>query len=267
VTAAVTAEVIREATGPPAATIAMIHGLGSSTAVWTRLAQSLPPAVRVRAYRLPWDTADGSGWATERDSRVWLDQALALAPRPDVYLAHSFGANVLLDRLVAAGTAGCRGLVLLSPFYRPAPQAFDWATISHYLNDFDDLVRAGITARRGEQPGGDDLLEAMVEKVRERIGPYGWLRFFDLFTRTPFLDLRALGVPCLVVGGARDTAAYPRDLASLAAALPDARLEILPGCGHFTMIDETAQVAALVSDLLDRVGCLVGSVAAKGAAI
>ncbi|MDG4831695.1 alpha/beta hydrolase [Solwaraspora sp. WMMD1047] len=265
-TGTVSVDVIREAVGPAAITVGLIHGLGSSTSVWTRLAEALPSPVRVWAYRLPWDATDGSGWATERDSQVWLDRALRLAPQPDVYLAHSFGANVLLDRLVAAGTANCRGLVLMSPFYRPSPLAFDWATITHYLNDFDDLVRSGIRARRGGPP--DELLEAMVAKVRERIGPYGWMRFFDLFTRTPFLDLRAVDVPCLVIGGGRDTASYPHDCESLATALPNARLEILPDCGHFTMIDETARVAELVVDFLHQLGCPAGrDPAAEGAAI
>ena len=117
--------------------------------------------------------------------------AAARPAEPDVFLAHSFAANVLLDLLVARGTAGCRGLVLLSPFYRPSPRAFDWATFSHYLNDFDDLIRAGILAQRGAAPDGA-LLDGMVDKVRSRIGPYGWLRFFELFTRTPFLDLSAV---------------------------------------------------------------------------
>jgi len=231
------------------ATIGLLHGLGSSASVWDRLTGSLPET-RVRAYRLPWDAAGGSRWAEERDSRVWLDLELPAGPgEPDVYLAHSFAANVLLDLLVTRGTAGCRGLILLSPFYRPSPQAFDWAALSHYLNDFDDLIRTGILAQR-EAPPDSDLLEAMVDKVRDRIGPYGWLRFFELYTRTPFLDLSKVDVPCLVIAGGRDTAAYPMDCASLAGALPDARLELLPDSGHFTMIDQPDRVGSLVADFL-----------------
>jgi pimeloyl-ACP methyl ester carboxylesterase len=120
--------------------------------------------------------------------------------------------------------------------------------------DFDDLIRAGIVARRAGPPPAADLLEAMVAKVRDRIGPYGWLRFFDLFTETPFLDLSRVDVPCLVVGGGLDTASYPADSAGLAAALPDARLEILPGCGHFGLVDNPVPAAAMVLDFLDGLG-------------
>jgi pimeloyl-ACP methyl ester carboxylesterase len=262
----VTMDVVREPVGEPVATIGLVHGLGSSATVWNPLVELLPETMRAQAYGLPWDASEGPAWALERDSRVWLDRALKLGTgEPDVYVAHSFGANVLLDRLVVHGTAGCRGLVLLSPFYRPAAEAFDWAAISHYLNDFDDLVRDGILARRGSPKPREDLLEPMVEKIMERIGPYGWMRFFDLFTRTPLLDVSTLDVPCLVIGGGRDTAAYPQDCASLAGALPDARLEILAGCGHFTMIDETVRVAALIGGFLRELGYPTARSMAKGA--
>ncbi|MEU8181959.1 alpha/beta hydrolase [Micromonospora sp. NPDC049044] len=254
----VSARLVRPATSTPSTITGLLHGLGSGTSVWEGLLPLLPPQLEVWAYQLPWDTAGGSGWAEHRDSRVWLERAFDSAPvRPELVVAHSFGANVLLDAICAGAARLGRGLVLISPFYRPAPRAFDWAAMSHYMNDFDELIRSGIKARRGPRlgtaftsAGEDDLLEAMVAKVRERIGPYGWLRFFDLFTQTPFLDLSAVDVPCLVLGGGRDTAAYPADVRSLGGALPDAQTHILPDSGHFSMIDDTAGVAALAGPFL-----------------
>ena len=252
---AVTAEVVRRCVGEPQARVALCHGLGAGPALWGPLAQLLPDTVETWAFGFPWGAGGDGTWAMQRHSRVWLDRALGLMPAPpDVVVAHSFGANVLLDRLVTDGPVGCRGLVLFSPFYRPAPDRFDWGTLRHYVVDFDDLIRAGIVARRGGPPPAAELLEAMVAKVRDRIGPYGWLRFFDLFTETPFLDLSRVDVPCLVVGGELDTASYPADSAGLAAALPDARLEILPGCGHFGLVDNPVPAAALVLGFLDRLG-------------
>jgi pimeloyl-ACP methyl ester carboxylesterase len=201
----------------------------------------------------------------ERDSRVFLEQAWDVAPgRPDVVVAHSFGANVMLDWVAAQGAVGCRGLVLMSPFYRSDPGMFDWASIRHYVNDFEDLVRAGIVARLNGSRPAPDVLEAMVDKVRDRIGPYGWMRFFDHYTRTPLLDLSTVDVPCLVLGGGNDTAAYPHDVRSLAEALPDAKAHILPGSGHFSMIDNTARVGGLLREFLHRIGD--PTAATKGAA-
>lgn len=263
---AVTVDVLRRCSGEPAVRMALLHGLGASPALWQPMLRLLPDDVEAWAFGFPWEGGDGGAWAHRHDPKVWLEQALRQAPGvPDVVVAHSFGANVLLDRLVSDGPLGCRGLVLFCPFFRPAPQRFDWATLHHYVVDFGDLIRAGILARRGRQPGDCELLEAMVAKVCDRIGPYSWLRFFDLFTATPFLDLRRVDVPCLVIGGELDTAAYPADCASLAQALPDARLRLLPGCGHFCMVDNPAPAAALVRQFLDELGLPAGQLAAEGA--
>jgi len=246
---------VRPAEDSPVIRVALLHGLGSSATVWDPLRAELPSNVESWAFGFPWDSGQGPGWALERDSRVWLERAWEAAPgRPDVVVAHSFGANVMLDWIATQGGAGCRGLMLMSPFYRPDPDLFDWASIKHYLNDFEDLVRAGILARLNGSRPAPDVLEAMIDKVRDRIGPYGWMRFFDHYTRTPLLDLSTVDVPCLVVGGGRDTAAYPHDVRRFAEALPDAVVHILPESAHFSMIDNTAQVGSLLREFLLRIG-------------
>jgi pimeloyl-ACP methyl ester carboxylesterase len=253
----VTAEQVRVPLGEPAGTLGLVHGLGENSTVWNRLVQRLPEDIAVWNFGLPWDAAGGMQWALEREPRVWLEHALALAPVvPEVLVAHSFGASCLLDHLCrdrCAGprSAGLRGLMLVSPFYRATPQGFDWGDLRHYVNDFDDLLRHGLEALRGDwAPPAPDLMEAMVEKVRDRIGPYGWLRFFEMFSRTPMLDLDAIDLPTLVIGGERDTASYPADCRSLAQALPRARAEILPRCGHFPMVDHPDRMVALLDDFL-----------------
>jgi pimeloyl-ACP methyl ester carboxylesterase len=258
----VSVRVSRRCAGEPTVRLALLHGLGASASLWQPLLTHLPDTVETWTFTLPWDSGDDSSWARERDCHVWLERALAAAPGvPDVLIAHSFAANVVLDRLVTVGPLGTRGLVLFAPFYRPSPDRFDWATLQHYVTDFGDLVRAGISASvlaRGGRPPDPGLLDAMASRVRDRIGPYSWLRFFDLFTRTPFLDISRVDLPCLVVGAERDTASYPTDCASLAAALPAARLAILPGCGHFGVTDQPATAATLLLDFLDQLGLSAG---------
>lgn len=56
-------------------------------------------------------------------------------------------------------------------------------------------------------------------------------------------DVRA---PTLVVAGAEDRALPVDRLAALAAALPDARLEVLDGCGHLPPVEAPARVADLL---------------------
>ena len=251
----VVARLVRAPHGGGPVRLGLVHGLGANDAVWDRMLALIPDGLGVWSFGFPWDSADGWRWAVRHQPREWLRRALRLADDdpPQILVAHSLGANVLLDLICAGEVPRPAGLVLISPFYRQTPEGFDWAQILHYLNDFPDLLRAGILARR-TGPDAPDLVEAMVAKVLDRIGPYGWMRFFQLFTETPLLDLAGLDMPCLVLGGRRDTSSYPADCRSLAGALPRATVRILPDCGHFTMIDDPARVASLIDEFQRGVG-------------
>jgi pimeloyl-ACP methyl ester carboxylesterase len=79
----------------------------------------------------------------------------------------------------------------------------------------------------------DDDLDAYTRPLRVE----GWPRgFVDLFGAEPPPDLTSLlpriDVPTLVVSGASDRVIAPRWNRRTAAAIPDARFEVLPDCGH-----------------------------------
>jgi pimeloyl-ACP methyl ester carboxylesterase len=227
-------------------TVGFIHGLAAGGSVWDPLVGELPPSVKPWVFSLPWDATGGYDWALREPARRWLARALSTAPQtPEVLVAHSFGANVLLDYLCAGGALpDLAGLVLVSPFYRASRDGVDWATLLHYANDFSDVLRDGILARGTPAP---ELVAAMAARVRDRISPYGWLSFINLFAAAPGLELTALAMPCLIIGGDLDTAAYPEDCKELAARLPCASLTLLSGRGHFSMLEDPAAVAGLVA--------------------
>ena len=64
-------------------------------------------------------------------------------------------------------------------------------------------------------------------------------------------ELAAIGVPVLMVHG-RDDQVVPWQVSSaqLLALLPDARLHVLSGCGHWTMIEKTDDFLAVVRPFL-----------------
>jgi pimeloyl-ACP methyl ester carboxylesterase len=248
----VTAEQVRRALGTPALRIAFLHGLQENARCWDQVTAALPDDVDAWVFGLPWDGAHGDAWAMEREPGVWIERALAQLPyRPDVLVAHSFGANALLDHLDATGTPDDLRLVLLAPFFRATRAEFDWRLLSYYLTDFHLFLAGGITSRRARTIDPDVLL-GMSLKVRDRVGAYGWLRFMELFTRTPLLDLAGLTMPVAVVGGERDIASYPADCTALAAALPDATVEIVEGCGHHLMVEAPERVVRIVRELAER---------------
>jgi pimeloyl-ACP methyl ester carboxylesterase len=90
----------------------------------------------------------------------------------------------------------------------------------------------------------------MTLRIRDRVGPYGWVRFFETYLRTPRLRTERLRAPCLVVSGERDFVRFPADAQALAAALPDSRLHVLADCGHFPMVEQPAELATLVAAFL-----------------
>ncbi len=75
----------------------------------------------------------------------------------------------------------------------------------------------------------------------------GYARCCEVIARA---DLRAcvprLARPTLVVAGDQDRGLPVERLAALADALPDGRLEVLPGCGHLPPVEQPSRTAALL---------------------
>lgn len=251
--------------------VLLLHGLAGSATSWEAFATRVAPGVEVWVADLPWRGEGVGAWAQRPDVGHWAAAALGSVPgRVDVVMAHSFAANVFLEYLdgldpghgpgahdVAGplGSAGpldllgLRGMVLVSPFYRGLADDFDWETISYYLNDFDRILAEGIRVR---SRGGLDpeIRRGMAVRVRDRVGPYGWTRFFDTYLRTPLLRTGRLTRPCLVIGGETDFASPAADSLRLAAALPQATAHIFLECGHFAMVEKPDRFADLVNEFI-----------------
>lgn len=236
----------------------LIHGLGANASVYDPCAGLLADGLELWSAQLPWRGEGVGDWGRGPALGHWLERALRLVPGgAEVVVAHSMSANVLLDLLdreSRQGTDpfarfGVRALVLVSPFYRGSTEDFDWQTISYYLNDFHLIMEEGIRVHSGGRLDAD-IQRAMAHRVRDRVGPYGWLRFFDLYLGTPGLQTGRITVPSLVIGGEHDFAAPPGEGEALAAALPDARVRILP-TGHFPMIERPEEFASEIRQFID----------------
>ncbi|GAA3283587.1 alpha/beta hydrolase [Dactylosporangium vinaceum] len=225
----------------------LLHGLGGHSAAWERFADRAGAACEVWNSELPWQALGDPLWPLRFDPR-WVVTDLVNRTAADIVVAHSFSAGLVLEAL-AKGTIRPRAAVLVSPFYRSQAESFDWPAISHYLNNFHlvfaEALRLGEAARYSETHR-----DWLAKRLRDRVGPYGWTQWFDMYLRTPLLDLGGVTVPALVIGGDRDIAAPAAGGAQLAAALPDALRVVLPDCGHFPMLQEPERLAAAVCDFL-----------------
>jgi pimeloyl-ACP methyl ester carboxylesterase len=66
-------------------------------------------------------------------------------------------------------------------------------------------------------------------------------------------------VPTLVLAGEQDLLTPPAHSAAIAAQLPDAELEIMPGTGHLLMLERPASVNARLAGLLERAAAHCGA--------
>jgi pimeloyl-ACP methyl ester carboxylesterase len=232
---------------PDATRVLLLHGLGGRPSVWDRFCDHLTGSVELWDVELPWHGMAGSEWSHGADPVAIL--AGVIGHRGfDVLVAHSYSA-ILLAEALATGRVDRRPAVLISPFYRSSAEEFDWPTISYYLNGFHrtfgEALRLGETSRF---PAA--YRDWMALRLRDQVGPYGWMRFFEAYLRSPFLDLAAITTPVLVLSGGADIAAHAKEGRALAAAVPDGRFALLDGCGHFPMLEQPRSVARIVEEFL-----------------
>ena len=231
----------------------LLHGLASDSSIWAAVRDDLPDC-RVRTAELPWRGEGVADWQFGSDPVVWLDRAAEAVGDPlHVLVAHSFASGLALDWACrrSPAAASLKALVLVSPFYRSSAADFDWDAMAYYLENFHWILAEGIRTR-ARRPVDPEVALGMAVHVRNRIGPYAWMRFFNTYTATPFLPLSELDLPCLVLSGRGDRAAFTADSEALAAVLPRAELHVFEDCGHFPMQEAPAEFAKTVTDFIAR---------------
>jgi pimeloyl-ACP methyl ester carboxylesterase len=254
--------------GVPARRALLLHGLASSPTVWDGLLGRVPDGLETWTAELPWRADHVQPWSRQDEDRQgedrqgrtdWIAAALDEVPGgPDLVVAHSFSANLLLDFLSREaamgrdplGRYGIGAIVLVSPFYRRSADDFAWDALAGMQRDFLDIMEEGLGTHPGRRVDPEIRLH-MARRVCERVGPYGWMRFFEAYLRTPWLRTELIDVPVVVVTGRRDVAAAESEL--LAADLPRAELHVIPECGHYPMAEHPALFSALVGGALNQI--------------
>jgi len=215
--------------GPP--DLVCLHGLVDSVAIWDRVTPSL--AERGRVVRLD-QRGHGRSEAPPgpyRREDLASDVAAVLADRAierAVLVGHSMGG------IVSMTTALCHpdrvaGLVLIGTASQCNEKVAGW---------YERIAVAG------ERDGNAGLARAIYgEKTRKQIA--GDAQGIAHVTRTlkslyedPLTPkLSAIRCPVLLVVGEKDPMG-PKASAIISEGLPDARLEIIPDCGHWVHVEQ-----------------------------
>jgi len=251
-------------TGSGLPPVLLLHGSGpgvSAAANW----RAVLPALRAGRRVIAPDQLGFGGTATG-ESRTfgraaWTGHALALLDALGVdqvdVIGNSMGGAVALSMAVARPSA-VRRLVLMGTMgvAMPLPAGLDavWGytpsvegmreVIGLFAYDrrliSDDLVRLRYEASL--QPSVRDSWAAMFPEPRQR-----WVDDLALAGA----ELAAVRQPVLMVHGSDDRVVPWRSSSEpLVDLLPDCRLHVIGGCGHWTMIEKTAEFLAVVEPFL-----------------
>ena len=272
---------VRETPGPDGRSAVYVHGLGGSATNWTDLAALLGSRAAGTAVDLPGfgRTRPPAGFdftpAAHADALLCF---LAGRNEPVHLLGNSLGGAVALS-VAARRPELVRTLTLVSPAMpdrRPDPRRMADVRLGLALvpGRIGERARAGLAAvaprTRAEQVlkvcFGDParvpehrIVEAAEEitarnaqewareagdrTARGLVASWWWGASWALAARVQ--------APTLVVWGDRDRLVSPRLAARTAAAIPGARLLMLPGVGHVAQIEAAETVARAVAALWD----------------
>jgi len=237
---------------PGAPLVVLAHGLEDAWTSWLPLANCIDPDWRVVALDLPWRPGNDYRWRT-RSAADWLGEALNLVgARPDVLVAHSYGANATLDLLCALDLRPGPAVMLVCPLYRQPKHPVSWRMFDLARSIFVTHVREGLRARLGSRAQVLDpaVLQVMADLVLDRVGPSGFVTVFDQFAASGDLQLFAVEVPTLVLAGGADPTLSRGAALALAAGMPGADIQINDHYDHFCHIRQAADVAVQLADFV-----------------
>jgi 3-oxoadipate enol-lactonase len=240
------------------------HGLLFSTTMWRHQIDGLRATYRCVA--VDWRgqgatpaTSDGYDMDTLYTDLVGMIERLDVGP---VHYAGLSMGGFVGQRLAARRPDLVRSLTLIDT--SAGPEDPEKITRYRLLASIYGLV--GIRPLRGQvspilfsrpfldTPEGREVVDTMTRELRRqnRRGVQKAIR--GVTDRLPVFDeIGAITAPTLVISGDADAATPIAEAEAIAAAIPGARLEVLPGIGHMSTLEAPAAITHLMTGFLDSV--------------
>lgn len=233
----------------PGRTVLLLHGAGSSRLAWPAPIRVLAGA-RVVALDLPGHgrSAPPGRRAVAQYAQIIEEFITALGLSAVVLVGHSMGSAIALT-VAHRRAVSIEGLILLGASAR---MPVSYALLRGSLDSLEEV--AAFVVEHGIAGGSPEAREL----VRREIIQTGGMTLFGDYLACNRFDLRpavgSIDAPAQLIAGRLDTMVPVRFSESLAAGLPNARLDVLDGAGHFMMLEQPDAVVQLVESFLDRLG-------------
>lgn len=248
--------VVRAGHGP---LVVLVHGSATDHSTWT--IQLANPALRERVRMVAYDRRIGGTIADHAADLAALIEAEAGGERV-VAVGSSCGGVVVLE-LARRGCAALAGAVLMEP---PLPPRDDSPSYMErqaaLLAELDRLAAKEGPAAAAElflrTVLGDQAWSRLPRRFQERSKAY-WPQIHGdcqalAAYRVDYPALGAVAVPVLLLGGDRSAPYFRPTLEALAAALGQARMDIIPGAGHMMQADASRGFHERVLGFAEGVG-------------
>lgn len=183
------------------------------------------------------------------------DRILASAPSQFGLVGLSMGGYLAFEIMRQAGHRVTR-LAVLNTTARPdtaehTQRRHDQITLTQedrFTEVIDALYQRWVRAARRH----DRALQQVMRQMADETGPEAFIRQQIAIMNRP--DSRAglgtINCPALVVAGADDDVTTPDHAAEIADRIPQARLVVIPDCGHLSTLEQPAAVRQVLLDWL-----------------
>lgn len=237
--------------------VVFVHGLGGSLNIWSSQVNACARHFKTIAYDLRGSGRSGLGGG-ECSIDVWVEdlkRLLASLEEGPVHLVgHSMG-TLIVQHFAVRYPELVRSLVLvggLTEIPEAGKQGLHNRANAVMENGMDavadQVLEGGLSAYTKH---ANRALTGLVRELLQRNDPDGYAASCKALANGKAISHSQVSVPVLLIVGDEDRVTPPGMARQLLNGFPDARLEVIPECGHWATVEKPAEVnKAILSFLL-----------------
>ena len=232
---------------PDRKTLVFIHGSGGSHTDWILQYTPLKDLFNIVALDLPGHgQSDGPGEQDVSAYVEWVKKILeGLEVAKPVLIGHSLGAAISLSFVIRYGQMAAAVVPVGGGGRMPVNPA-----ILEGLKQ-DPAAIIGLAAKFSIAKENRERLSGLLLETLTRVNPEILYGDFAACGKLDILDaVAAIRIPALVICGADDKMTPPALSQCLGENIPEARLVLIPGAGHFVMLENPEAFNAALTDFV-----------------